>query len=53
VEDIKAYIRGSMKDMKSFLTDLEHNVPFEEERFSRVEDEQVSLRCNFRKVCRV
>jgi hypothetical protein len=42
-----------MKDMKSLLVDLEHNVPFEEERFNRVEDEQVSLRCNFRKVCRV
>ena len=53
VEDIKEYIRGSMKDMKSLLVDLEHNVPFEEERFNRVEDEKVSLRCNFRKVCRI
>jgi CRISPR/Cas system-associated exonuclease Cas4 (RecB family) len=53
VEDIKEYIQGSMKDMKSLLVDLEHNVPFEEERFNRVEDEKVSLRCNFRKVCRV
>ena len=53
VEDIKAYIRGSMKDMKSLLVDQEHNVPFDEEQFKKVEDEKVSLRCNFRKVCRV
>ena len=52
LEDIQGYIRGSVKDMRSLLADPENNVPFEEELFSRVEDEQVSLRCNFRRVCK-
>ena len=52
VENIKGYIRGSIKDMQSLLTDIGSNIPLEEERFSKVEDERVSLRCNFRKVCR-
>jgi hypothetical protein len=52
VEDIKGYIKGSVKDMQSLLTDIGSNIPLEEERFSKVEDERVSLRCNFRKVCR-
>jgi len=52
VEDIKGYMRGSVKDMLSLLSDVGKNVPVEEEQFSRVDDEQVSLRCNFRKVCR-
>jgi len=51
-EDIKGYIRGSIRDMQSLLTDIGNNIPLEEERFSKVEDERVSLRCNFRKVCR-
>jgi CRISPR/Cas system-associated exonuclease Cas4 (RecB family) len=53
VEDIKGYIKGSVKDMQSLLTDIENNIPLEEERFSRIKDERVSLRCNFRKVCRI
>jgi hypothetical protein len=52
VENIKGYITGSIKDMQSLLTDIGSNIPLEEERFSKVEDERVSLRCNFRKVCR-
>jgi hypothetical protein len=52
VGDIKGYITGSIKDMQSLLTDIGSNIPLEEERFSKVEDERVSLRCNFRKVCR-
>jgi hypothetical protein len=52
VENIKGYIKGSIKDMQSLLTDIGSNIPLEEERFSKVEDERVSLRCNFRKVCR-
>jgi len=52
VEEIKSYIRGSMKDMQSLLIDPANNIPLEEERFSKVEDERISLRCNFRKVCR-
>jgi hypothetical protein len=52
VEDIKGYIRGSIKDMQSLLLDVRNNIPVEEERFSKVEDERVTLRCNFRKVCK-
>jgi len=52
VENIKGYIIGSIKDMRSLLVDEENNIPLEEERFSRVEDESVSGRCNFRKVCK-
>lgn len=52
VDAIKGYIRGSIKDMQSLLIDVESNVLFEEDRFSKVEDERVSLRCNYRKVCR-
>jgi hypothetical protein len=52
-EAIKGYIRGSVKDMQSLLIDVEKNAPLEEERFSKVEDEQITLRCNFRKVCQV
>jgi PD-(D/E)XK nuclease superfamily len=53
VEDIKGYIRGSIKDMQSLLIDVGNNIPVEEERFSKVEDERVSLRCNFQKVCKI
>jgi len=53
VEDIKGYIKGSVKDMQSLLTDVGNNIPLEEDRFGKVEDERVSLRCNFRKVCRI
>jgi putative sterol carrier protein len=52
VENIKGYVRGSIKDMQSLLVDLGNNIPMEEERFSKVEDERVSLRCNFRRVCK-
>jgi len=53
VEGIKGYIRGSIKDMQSPLVDLENNLPLDEDQFSKVEDERISLRCNFRKVCRL
>jgi hypothetical protein len=53
VENTKGYIRGSIKDMRSLLLDVEKNIPMVEDRFSKIEDERVSLRCNFRKVCRV
>jgi hypothetical protein len=52
VEGIKGFIEGSVKDMQSLLKDPGNNTPLEEERFSKVEDEQVIGRCNFRKVCR-
>ena len=51
-ENIKGYIMGSIKDMQSLLTDVSNNIPFEEEKFTKVEDERVSLRCNFREVCK-
>jgi len=46
------YIRGSIKDMQSLLRDVGNNIPLEEGRFGKVEDERVRLRCNIRKVCR-
>lgn len=51
-ENIKGYIRGSIKDMQSLLIDVSNNIPFEEEKFTKVEDDRVSLRCNFRGVCK-
>ena len=53
VEGIKGYVKGSGKDMQSLLKDPEHNIPLEEDQFSKVEDEGVILNCNFRKVCRI
>lgn len=53
VEGIKGYIRGSIKDMKSLLADAENNIPLDEDQFSTVEDKRISLRCNFRKICKV
>jgi hypothetical protein len=52
VEEIKGYIRGSIKDMQSLLQDTGNNIPVEEEKFDKVEDDRVSLRCNFRRVCK-
>jgi len=52
VEGIKGYIRGSIKDMQSLLKEVGDNIPFEEENFSKVEDDRISLRCNFREVCK-
>jgi len=52
VDNIKGYIGGSIKDMQSLLIDAGNNMPVEEERFSKVEDDRVSLRCNFRRVCK-
>jgi len=51
-DNIKGYITGSIKDMQSLLTDVSNNIPFEEEKFTKVEDDRVSLRCNFRGVCK-
>jgi hypothetical protein len=53
VEAIQGYIRGSIKDMHSLLADVDNNTPMGEEDFSKVEDERVSFRCNFKKICRV
>jgi hypothetical protein len=51
-ENIKGYIGGSVKDMQSLLKDAKNNIPVEEGKFDKVEDDRVSLRCNFKKVCR-
>lgn len=53
VESVQGYIRGSIKDMQSLLVDMENNVPMDEERFSKIDDERASRRCNFRRVCKV
>jgi hypothetical protein len=53
VKELKSYVRGSIKDMQSLLVDVENNVPLEEDRFSKVEGERVTRRCNFRKVCKL
>lgn len=52
IEGIKDYIQGSVKDMRSLLKDPDNNIPLPEDQFSKVEDEGVISRCNFRKVCR-
>jgi CRISPR/Cas system-associated exonuclease Cas4 (RecB family) len=52
VEEIKSYIRGSIKDMQSLLTDPGNNLPKPYEDFTLTGDERISLRCNFRKVCK-
>ena len=52
LEDIKGYVRGSVKDMQSLLIDVEKNIPMQEDSFSKVEDKKVTRRCNFRKICR-
>jgi hypothetical protein len=49
---IQGYIKGSIRDMQSLLADVSNNLPMEEDRFNKIEDEHVSLRCNYRKVCR-
>ena len=51
IDGTKAYIRGSIADMRSLLADVENNVPKEEGFFKKVEDERIRDRCNFRKVC--
>ena len=51
VKNIKGYIRGSIEDMRSLLADARGNIPLEEEKFDRVNNERICLRCNFRKVC--
>jgi CRISPR/Cas system-associated exonuclease Cas4 (RecB family) len=51
IENTKAYIAGSIADMRSLLVDVGENVPKEEGAFQQVEDERVRLDCNFRKVC--
>lgn len=51
LEEILAYVRGSIADMLSLLEDEEENTA-DEERFRKVERREVCLKCNFLKVCR-
>jgi hypothetical protein len=51
IENTKAYIAGSIADMKSLLVNVGENMPKEEGAFQKVEDERVRSDCNFRKVC--
>jgi len=52
IKGMKGYIEGSIKDMQSLLIDGSNNIPLEEDRFSKIEDEHITSRCNFKKVCR-
>jgi hypothetical protein len=52
MKGVRGYINGSIKDMQSLLADVSNNIPMEEDRFSKIEDEHVTSRCNFRKVCK-
>jgi len=52
IKGMKGYIEGSIKDMQSLLADVPNNLPLEEDRFSKIEDEHITSRCNFKKVCR-
>ena len=52
IKKVKGSINGSIKDMQSLLIDRSNNIPTEEDRFSKIEDEHITSRCNFRKVCK-
>lgn len=51
IDNTKTYIRGSIADMQSLLSDVDPNLPKEEHFFKKIEDETIRNRCNFRKVC--
>jgi hypothetical protein len=51
IENAKAYIRGSIADMHSLLVDIEDNIPKEERFFTKIKDQRIQERCNFKKVC--
>jgi hypothetical protein len=50
IENTKAYIAGSITDMKSLLVDVKDNVPKDEDAIQKVEDDRVREECNFRRV---
>jgi hypothetical protein len=52
IKGVKGYISGSIKDMQSLLADVPNNLPMEEDRFSKIEDEHIISRCHFKKICR-
>ncbi len=50
LDEILAYVRGSIADMLGLLEDQDENSA-EEERFTKVARREVCLKCNFLKVC--
>jgi len=52
VEDARAYIRGSVEDMRSLLVDVTHNEPLAERAFEKTDDTRRCRRCNFVGACR-
>jgi len=52
IESTKAYIAGSVADMRSLLSDRTSNTPKEEDAFRRIEDGEACADCNSQKVCR-
>ncbi|MBU2639900.1 MAG: PD-(D/E)XK nuclease family protein [Nanoarchaeota archaeon] len=52
IEDIKSYMRKSIKDMKDTLKDKESNIA-EEGNFSKTSNVKSCLRCNFKKICEI
>jgi hypothetical protein len=51
IDNTRAIIKGSIADMQSLLIDVENNIPKEEKFFSKIKDDNIQGRCNFRKVC--
>lgn len=50
IEGVKEYMRGSIRDMKELLRDEDLNEAVEND-FTKATNENVCLKCNFRKVC--
>ncbi len=51
LDEMTAYIRGSISDMVSLVDDAAENTATEE-RFAKVERPEVCLKCNFLRVCK-
>jgi heme exporter protein D len=51
LDELLAYVRGSIADMRSLLDDPERNLA-REDRFAKVARREVCERCNFLKVCK-
>ena len=52
VEDARAYILGSVADMRSLLADVESNDPLAESAFTKTDNPRECRRCNFVRLCR-
>jgi hypothetical protein len=51
LDELLAYITGSIQDMTALLADAKRNLAREDD-FAKVETPSMCLRCNFLKVCR-